>query len=90
MTETSTSRTEFGSRDALLANQDDCLLAIEDGHPVPAARLRALPPWRAVMMARIAARAGVPLELGTLDQLHAEAKEAGGSGTPGPWWERPA
>jgi hypothetical protein len=88
-TMTEASRTEFGSRDALLANQDECLLAIEDGNPVPVARLRALPPWRAVMLARIAAKAGVPLERGTVDQIQAEAREVGGAGALGPWWERP-
>ena len=86
---TETSRKEIDSRAELLANQDDCLLAIEDGHPVPAAKLAKLPPWRAVMVARIAARAAVPLERGTLDQLHAEAVQVGGTGTLGPWWERP-
>ena len=84
-----TSRTEFGSRAELLANQDDCLLAIEAGRPVPAAKLGNLPPWRAVMIARVAARAGVPLERGTLDQLHAEATRVGGDGALGPWWDQP-
>jgi hypothetical protein len=86
---TETSRAEFGSRAELLANQDDCLLAIEDGRPVPAAKLANLPPWRAVMVARIAARAGIPLERGTLGQLHAEARRVGGNGTLGPWWDQP-
>lgn len=83
-----TSRTEIDSRAELMANQDDCLLAIEDGRPVPAAKLAKLPPWRAVMLGRIAAKAGVPLERGTLGQLRAEAAEAGGSGTLGQWWDR--
>jgi len=84
-----TSRTELDSRAELMANQDDCLLAIEDGNPVPAAKLGKLPPWRAVMLGRIAHKAGVPLERGTVDQLHAEAGEVGGSGTLGQWWNRP-
>ncbi|MGH8921886.1 MAG: hypothetical protein ACRD0H_26685 [Actinomycetes bacterium] len=69
--------------------QDDCLLAVEDGKPVPAGPLGHLPPWRAVMVARIAAKAGVPLERGTVGQLAAEARAVTGSGTLGPWWERP-
>lgn len=84
-----TSRTEIDSRAELIANQDDCLLAIEDGNPVPADKLAKLPPWRAVMVARIAAKAGVPLERGTPEQLHAEAAEVGGEGTLGAWWDRP-
>jgi len=71
-----------------MANQDDCLLAIEDGNPVLAAKLGKLPPWRAVMLGRIARKAGVPLERGTVDQLHAEAREVGGAGTLGQWWNR--
>lgn len=85
---TETSRTEIDSRAELMANQDDCLLAIEDGHPVPAAKLGKLPPWRAVMLGRIGAKAGVPLERGTVSQLHAEAREVGGAGTLGRWWDR--
>ncbi len=85
---TTASRKEFDPRADLIANQDDCLLAIEEGRPVPAGNLRWLPPWRAVMVARIAARASVPLELGTVDQLYAEAVKVGGAGTLGPWWER--
>jgi len=68
--------------------QDECLRAIEDGRPVPADRLGKLPPWRAVLIARVAARARVPLERGTVEQLAAEAVEVGGAGTLGSWWER--
>lgn len=85
---TETSRMEIDSRAELMANQDDCLLAIEDGNPVPAAKLGKLPPWRAVMIARIAEKAGVPLERGTAAQVHAEASAVGGAGTLGQWWER--
>lgn len=70
------------------AAQDDCLIAIEDGRPVPAGKLGALPPWRAVLIARVAARAGVPLERGTVEQLRAEAADVGGEGSLGQWWER--
>lgn len=68
--------------------QDDCLLAIEDGRPVPVAALRKLPPFRASLMANIAAKAGVPLERGTTEQVRAEAAEVGGAGHLGAWWER--
>jgi hypothetical protein len=62
-------------------NQDNCLIAIEDGKPVPARYLGALPPWRAVLIARVAERANVPLEGGTVEELRAEAHRVGGEGT---------
>lgn len=68
--------------------QDDCLIAIKDGSPLRADRLLRLPPWRAVLVARVAERAGVPLERGTVAQLTAEARAVGGDGTLGNWWER--
>lgn len=70
--------------------QDDCLIAIEDGNPLRTDRLMKLPPWRAVLVARVAERAGVPLEQGTVAQLIAEARAVGGEGTLGNWWERPS
>lgn len=70
------------------AEQDDCLLAITDGDPVPTRALLALPPWRAVLMARVAAKAGVPLEQGTVEQIVAEAAAVGGHGVLGQWWTR--
>jgi hypothetical protein len=69
--------------------QDDCLIAIEDGNPLRADRLLKLPPWRAVLVARVAKKAGVPLERGTVEQLIAEARHVGGDGKLGNWWERP-
>jgi hypothetical protein len=74
---------------AIYARQDNCLIAIEHGRPLPIAALLALPPWRAVTMARIAAKAGVGLERGTLGQIEAEARAVLGSGKLGNWWERP-
>lgn len=71
------------------AHQDDCLIAISDGDPLPTAALLALPPWRAVLLARVADRAGVRLEQGTLPQLVAEASAVGGEGRLGEWWQRP-
>jgi hypothetical protein len=68
--------------------QDDLLIAIQDGHPLPTTQLKKLPPWRASMVASIAALAGVPLEQGTAEQLHEEARAVGGDGQLGDWWER--
>ncbi len=62
-------------------HQDSCLIAITDERPVPARDLGKLPPWRAVLIARVAERAGIPLEGGTLDELIAEARRVGGEGT---------
>jgi hypothetical protein len=62
------------------AAQDVCLIAITDGQPVPAASLGQLPPWRAVLIARVAERAGIPLEGGSVAQLRAEAARVGGAG----------
>jgi hypothetical protein len=70
------------------AAQDDCLIAIDDGCPLPWRQLKVLPPWRAVLIARVANRAGVSLELGTLGQLVAEARAVTGSGELGDWWMR--
>jgi hypothetical protein len=69
-------------------NEDDCLIAIENGRPLRTDRLQALPPWRAVMLAYVAQKAGVALEQGTVEQLKAEASAVGGEGTLGRWWER--
>lgn len=61
--------------------QDHCLIAIEDGEPLSARAIAQLPPWRAVLIARVADKAGIPLEGGTLEQLVAEARRVGGEGT---------
>jgi len=74
------------SRD-LQAAQDDCIIAISDRRSPPDATLRRLPPWRAVMVARIADAAGVPLEKGTLDELTAEAARVTGAGRLAPSYE---
>lgn len=72
----------------LLMWEDECLIAITDGYPLPTTALLGLPPWRAVLLARVADRAGIGLEAGTLDQLVAEASKVGGAGRLGKWWER--
>lgn len=68
----------------LLGAQDHLLIAIQDGRPLPDVDLRRLPPWRAVLIARIADRAGVPLEHGTVAQLVDEATAVRGAGTLAP------
>jgi hypothetical protein len=68
--------------------QDDCLVAIEDDSPLPTGALQKLPPWRAVLLARVARKAGVQLEEGTLDQLIDEARRSGGTHALGDWWAR--
>lgn len=68
------------AHDALIAAMDDCLIAITDGKPIPTARLRSLPPWRAVLIARVAHKAGA---MGTVEvqALVDEARRVGGDGT---------
>jgi hypothetical protein len=72
----------------IYAIQDDLLISVEDGHPLRTGKLKQLPPWRAVMVARVALKAGVPMEQGTVKQIVAEAVAVGGDGTLGNWWER--
>lgn len=69
---------------------DDILIGITDGKPVATAALQVLPPWRAVLLARVADKAGIGLERGTLAQLVAEARAVTGTGVLGAWWERVA
>ena len=70
----------------LHANQDRCLIAIENGQSLPTKVLQALPPFRATMVAHVANLAGIGLEDGTYEQLWKEAVAVGGSGTLGDWW----
>jgi DNA-binding transcriptional MerR regulator len=60
--------------------QDLCLIAITDGKQLPARAIAELPPWRAVMLARVAHKASIPIEGGTLEQLVDEARRVGGEG----------
>lgn len=60
----------------LYAAQDDCLIAVEDGKPVPAAALDQLPPGRAVFIARIASHMGCTLESGSLADFERDALAA--------------
>lgn len=64
--------------------QDNCLIAIEDRKPLAADWLDALPPWRAVMMLRLAAGTlGHPVVQETVDEAKAKAIEHRGSAGPG-------
>lgn len=64
----------------IYAIQDMCLIAISQGKPVPSGPLGMLPPWRAVLIGRVADKAGISLEGGTLEDLVTEANRVGGEG----------
>lgn len=77
------------SERTMYSAQDDCLVAIADGdQPLSVERLMKLPPYRAWLIARIARKAGIGLEFGTIEQLRAEADKVGSKGTLGRWWEK--
>lgn len=73
-------RTQLSELRTTWGNQDDCLIAITDGKRPPDECLRKLPPWRAVLIARVALRAGV-MSQEEVDALVAEARYIGGDGT---------
>jgi hypothetical protein len=77
----------YDTRD-IYSFQDDLLIAIQDGEPLPAEVLQRIPPFRALLIARIAERAGTGLEKGTVKQLEAEAQDAQSGGVLGEWWNR--
>lgn len=65
--------------DKMIGHQDDCLIDISDGKRPRESSLRQLPPWRAVMIARVAHKAGVMTE----DEVNIyviEARKVGGNG----------
>lgn len=83
----------------MYAHQDECLVAIENYKPVPTEHLRALPPWRAVLIANVAAKAATGtmhkvLEDGTPEQVGERARAVTSSlhteGTLGQWWPKAA
>lgn len=77
----------YDTRD-IYSFQDDLLIAIQDGEPLPVKILQRMPPFRALLIARIAEQAGTGLEKGTVQQLEAEAKDAQSGGVLGEWWNR--
>ena len=60
----------------LFADQDDCLIHISDGKKPPASKLRALPAWRAVLIARVA-RQALAMTKDELDALIEDARNVG-------------
>lgn len=60
--------------------QDDCLVDIADGKQINETKLRLLPPWRAVLIANIAVKAGAMAQE-AYEKLKAQAAEVGGKGT---------
>lgn len=64
----------------VMAAQDNCLIALIDGRRITRAMLQACPPWRARMMALLAERLGVELEV-SHEEVLAEAIRVGGDGT---------
>lgn len=60
--------------------QDDCLIDIADGKKINEAKLRLLPPWRAVLMALVAVKAGAMTEE-AYENLKNDATIVGGEGT---------
>lgn len=63
----------------LMDAQDECLIAITDGGPFPWKHCRRLPPWRAVLIARVALKAGM-VKPGAVEDLVEEARSVGGTG----------
>lgn len=65
----------------VFALQDDCLIAISEGKQIPAEKLRQLPPWRAVLIARVGESGYSGISDGTtIDELINEAVSARGQG----------
>lgn len=64
----------------IYATQDHCLIAITDGNKdVLIREITMLPPWRAVMIARVAQKAGL-LDDVFVDNIVAEARAVSGDG----------
>jgi hypothetical protein len=63
----------------LFENQDDCLINISEGRPPDQKALRSLPPWRAVLIARVAQEAMV-ITREEVEELVDEASKVGGAG----------
>lgn len=71
-----------------MAQQDDVLISITGGR-VNNEVLRQLPPWRAVLFARVAYSAGA-MTREELDRLVKEARDKGGKGTLRTWEQEQA
>lgn len=62
-----------------VALQDQVLIAVADGRPVTRAMLVNLPPMRAVLLARVAAKSGL-MPVNAVKGLVDEAARVGGAG----------
>jgi hypothetical protein len=71
----------------LMAAEDDIVIDVLDGKPIPTNAVDRLPPWRARMIVRLALRAGGVLQDGTPEQFDQAAVAAGktDAGRLG-WW----
>lgn len=69
----------MSERDLIMQRQDDCLTKMENGLRPPNNVLYKLPPWRAVMIARIAHNMGV-MSTEEVYALIDQAKAVGGDG----------
>jgi hypothetical protein len=73
----------------IIAAMDDVLIAFQDGREIPMLKLRSLPPWRAVLLARVMHKAGA-LSQGAVDSLVRDAIHVGGNGElPNDHWPSP-
>jgi hypothetical protein len=66
---------------------DDAMLALESHRRIPTEVLQRLPPWRAVMVAKLGIMAGFPLFMGSLEQMRRWAYKHSDAETMGNWWE---
>lgn len=71
------------NRDELFRVQDLCLIAITDERTLSAGWLDALPPYRAIMMLRLAAASPGPVTQEAVDTALAKALSLGGGAGPG-------
>lgn len=60
-------------------DQDDCLVAMSSGKKPPRDKLRNLPPWRAVMIARICNQDKLMTDK-EVEEMVLEARHVGGIG----------
>lgn len=63
----------------VMSDQDDCLIAISGGKRPPNRYLLSLPPWRAVMMCRVALKADLVTQE-EVNRIVEEAQQVTGNG----------
>lgn len=74
----------------LLAATDDIMLDVLGGKPIPTNAIDRLPPWRALLVVRMAMLGGGVLQDGTAEQFDQAAHTAGLAGRHDPGWWRAA